>query len=66
MKELNPNTKLLHDAVDSIPEYGFKNNPEQRKKVLHNKIKAVEKMLEVNNTKGAVKKLEKDIRGKFE
>jgi len=63
---LNPNTKLLHDTVDSIPEYGFVNNADQRKNALHNKIDAVEKMLEENNFQGAVYKLEHDIKDKVE
>ncbi|RSN75596.1 hypothetical protein D6D85_05845, partial [Candidatus Methanodesulfokora washburnensis] len=64
--EINPNTKLLHDAIDSIPDYGFINNPDQRRNALHNKINAVEKMLEKKNFKGAVEKLDHDIRDKLE
>jgi hypothetical protein len=66
LTEINPNTKLLHDAVDSIPDHGFVGQPWQRKKALHNKINALEKMLEKNNIKGARQKLEKDIKDKFE
>ena len=66
LMEFNPNTKLLHDAVDSMPDYGFINNPEQRRNAFHNKIDAIEKMLEENNINGAVQKLEHDIKDKLE
>ena len=65
MIEINPNSKLLHDAVDSIPDYGFINNPDQLRNALHNKIEAVEKMIGKDNLKGAVNKLEFDIKDKF-
>ena len=64
--EFNPLTKLLHDAVDSIPDYGFINNPEQRRKALHNKIDAVENMLTAGNFKGALEKLKHDIKPTIE
>jgi len=64
--KINPNTKLLHDGVDSIPDHGFINNPEQCRNALHNKIEAVEKMIEQDNLKGAVNKLKFDIKDKFE
>ncbi|MFQ6049969.1 MAG: CARDB domain-containing protein, partial [Candidatus Paceibacterales bacterium] len=64
--EIDPNTKLLHDAVDLIPDYGFVKNPEQRKNALHHKIEAVERMIDRGNFKGAVNKLEHDIKDKIE
>lgn len=64
--DINPNIKLLHDAVDSIPDHGFANNAEERRNVLHNKIEAVEEMIEQGNLKGAVNKLEFDIKDKLE
>lgn len=63
--ETNPNSKLLHNAADSIPDYGFINNAEQRRSALHNKIRATEKMIEKNNFKGAINKLKLDIKDKF-
>jgi len=63
--EINPNTKLLHDAVDSIPDYGFIDNPGQRRRALHNEIDALEKMLEEGKIKGAIEKLKEDIRDKL-
>jgi len=42
---------LLHDAADSIPDYGFINSPEQLRKALHNKIDAVENMLAAGTSK---------------
>jgi hypothetical protein len=64
--EFNPLTKLLHDAVDSIPDYGFINNPQQLRKALHNKIDAVENMLTAGNFKGALEKLKHDIKPTIE
>ena len=64
--EINPNIELLHDTIDLIPGYGFINNPLQRRNTLHNKIGAVEKMVEKDNFKGAINKLKFDIKDKFE
>lgn len=66
LTEFNPSIKLLHDAVYLIPDYGFVNNPEQRRKALHNKIDAAEKMINQGNFKGAVNNLKFDIKDKFE
>ena len=52
--------------MDSIPDYGFINNPEQRRKALHNKINAVENMLTAGNFKGALEKLKHDIKPTME
>jgi hypothetical protein len=52
--------------VDSIPDYGFINNPEQLRKALHNKIDAVENMLTAGNFKGALEKLKHDIKPTIE
>jgi|Deesub1362A_J573_1020465.scaffolds.fasta_scaffold00529_3 hypothetical protein len=64
--ELNPNTKLLHDAVDSIPDHGFKHNPRQLRKTLHNKIDEVEIKIEGDEITDAKNKLEHDIKDKLE
>lgn len=64
--DIDPNTKLLHDAINSIPNHGFINNSEQRHNTLHNKIEAVEKMITQGNFKGAMNKLEFDIKDKIE
>lgn len=66
LTEVTPTTKLLHDAIDLIPNYGFINNPEQRRNALHNKIDAVEKMLKGKNKQGVRNKLEMDIKDKLE
>jgi len=52
--------------VDSIPDYGFINNPEQLREALHNKIDAVENMLTAGNFNGALEKLEHDIKPTME
>ena len=64
--EVNPQSKTLHDAIDGIPDHGFEKNPDQRRKALQNKVSALENMLDANNFKGAVKKLQKDIRPHLE
>jgi PKD repeat protein len=66
LAEFNPNIKLLHDAIDSIPDYGFTRNPEQRRKALHNKISEVEIKIEEGKIKDAKNKLEHDIKDKLE
>lgn len=65
LTEINPNSKLLHDAVNLIPDNGFVKNPDQNRKALHNKIDATEKMLEGDNINGAKEKLQNDIRDKL-
>jgi len=66
LTETNPNSKLLHDAVDLIPDHGFINNPEQRRKALHNEIDALEKQMERGDISGARNKLKFDIKDKLE
>lgn len=62
--ELEANIKLLRDAIDAIPEDGFingENIADQRRKALHNKIDAVDRMLEKENIRGAIQKLNQDV-----
>lgn len=66
LTEIMPTTKLLRDAIDLIPSYGFKDNSEQLRSALHNKVNAVEKMLEGKNKIGAKNKLENDVKDKLE
>jgi len=66
LTEFNPNAKLLHDAIDSIPDYGFIKNPEQRRKALHNKISEIEIKMEEGNITDARNKLEHDVKDKLE
>ena len=66
LAEFNPNTKLLDDAVDSIPDYCFVKNPEQRRNALHNKISVFNKMQDNNHILGAIHKLDHDIKDKLE
>lgn len=62
---VNPVTKLLHDAVESIPDHGFAHKPNQHRRALHNKIYEVETKVENNDFEGAANKLEFDIRDKL-
>lgn len=54
-------TALLHDAVASIPDAAFENNPDQRRSALYNKINALRSQIESEAFQGATKKLENDI-----
>lgn len=63
--EFNPTIKLLHDAIDLIPDAGFINDPVQRRKIFHNKIDSLNKMIDNNEFIGAKNKLESDIEDKL-
>jgi hypothetical protein len=64
--EINPNAKLLHDAINLTPDKGFIDNPEQRKNDLHNKIKEIEDQINEGNITDAKNKLEFDVKDKLE
>lgn len=55
-------SKLLQDAIDAIPDFGFIMAPSQRRNALHNKVNAIEHMLTVGNTMGAQQALVSDVR----
>jgi len=55
-------TKLLHDAVASIPDAGFVRNPVQLRNALQNKINALDIQLASGDLVGARNKLKNDIR----
>ena len=64
--EVNPQSKTLRDAINGIPDNGYAKNPEERRNALLNKVAALEKMLESDNKKGALKKLNSDIKDKIQ
>jgi len=64
--EINPNTETLRNAVDSIPDQGFVNNPDQRRNALHRRIDAVEGMIERGQLRAAVNVLERSIKDGFQ
>lgn len=66
LTKIRPDRRLLHDAVDYIPKYGFIKNADQRRKALHNKIDEFETKIENNEIQDARNKLEHDIKDKFE
>ena len=66
LAEINPNTGLLHDAIDSIPDHGFLNNPDQRRNALHTNIDAVERMIEAGSLNPAIHVLERNVKHKLE
>lgn len=71
-------TKLLHDAIDRIPDEAFRqegdesegdeedegeeDEEEGRRKALHNKVDSIEQMLEADNEQGARMKLQNDLK----
>jgi len=59
---VSPTIKVLHDAIDAIPDLGFVQNPVQTRRALHNKIDALEKMLNTRATNGALQALLHDLR----
>lgn len=65
--EVEPNIKLLHSAIDSIPKDGFKEEDgedvaEDRREALHNKVDAIEKTLNQDKVRVAIRKLKKDLK----
>jgi 6-phosphogluconolactonase (cycloisomerase 2 family) len=59
-------TKLLQDAVELIPDLGFVQNPSERRKALHNKIDALDTILNRRDFNAARNKLVNDIRQKLQ
>ncbi len=62
--KFDPREKVLSDAINSIPDRGFINNPSQRRNALLNKANAIMMILQHNNIKGAIQKLESDMKDK--
>ena len=56
-----PTSKVLRDAIQSIPDQCFVKNSSQRRNALENKVEAIQNMLENGNKDAAISKLEKDI-----
>jgi hypothetical protein len=60
--EFDLSTKLLLDAIDSIPSRGFTDNADQRREALKAKVNAIGKMIRVGNLFGAEMGLTSDLR----
>ncbi len=58
-------TKLLYDAVESIPDSGFIDNPSQYRKALQDKINALDLQLSKGNIADARNNLRNDIHKHF-
>ena len=54
----------IDDYIQNLPDSAFKNNPEQRRNALHNKISSIFKMLGKNKYNIEINKLLNDIREK--
>jgi hypothetical protein len=64
MLSFNIGSKLLYDAISSIPDIGFDNNPAQRRNALLNKVTALDSQLTAGNFVGAKSDLQNDVRGR--
>jgi hypothetical protein len=63
---INANISLLDGIIDSIPNNGFKNNPDERRKALHNEASAIGKMIEKQNYTPAINALKNSVKNKLE
>ena len=63
--EKDVTTKLLRDAINSIPTSGLDKNGEQRRSTLLNKVDVVEKMIKAGDLNSAHDKIKFDIRDKL-
>jgi len=59
-------TKLLRDAINAIPDFGFVNLHTERRIALLNKVDAIENMIQVGATKGEISKITQDLKPKIE
>jgi hypothetical protein len=62
ISSVNIASKLLADAVNSVPDSGFAMNPSQRRNALLNKIEALDAQLSAGAIQGAINMLRNDIR----
>jgi hypothetical protein len=62
LARVSVSSKLLRDAVMSIPDVGFDKNPAQTRNALLNKIDALDQLLAAGDLVGARNKLQNDIR----
>ena len=63
---LEPNSKLLRDAVALTPSQASDQNPEERRTALQNEIDALERLIEDGELTKAAHKLENDIKDKVQ
>jgi hypothetical protein len=56
----------LSAVIDQIPDSAYKNNPQQRREALHNKLDAAIKAFRAGNAKGAYQMLQQDIMAHFD
>jgi hypothetical protein len=58
--------KLLHDAINAIPDFGFARNSDQLRKAFQNDVAALQKMIDSGAVQGALQKLTQDFRPKVQ
>ena len=56
----------IDDYIRGLPDQCFKNNPDQRKNALHNKLMEVQALIDVGDYQEAIDKLTHDIRPKVD
>jgi parallel beta-helix repeat protein len=59
---VSPQSKLLRDAINSIPDSGFVRNPAETRNALLNKVKAIENQIAIRDYYGARQKMLNDLR----
>jgi len=63
LSRVSGSTKLLQDAINAIPDFGFVRNPSQDRKALLNIVDAIDNMLGVGDNTGVQKMLQYGLRG---
>jgi hypothetical protein len=60
--DVSPTAKLLHDAIEAVPDAGFVRTPSRLRKALHSKIDEVEQKISAGALGQALDKLVRDVR----
>lgn len=66
LTQVSVGQKLLRDAINAIPGFGFARNAAHLRKALQNDVDTLQKMLESGNSHGALQKLTHDLRPKVQ
>lgn len=63
---LNPIERSIREAIARLPDAAFRRAPKGRRKALNNKLDELDEKMEAGEYRGALNKLEHDIRDKLE
>src|SRR5205814_1481545 len=61
LTEVSPGSKLLRDAINAIPDFGFRKLPKERRNALQKSVNAIQNMIEAGAPQGAAEKLEHEF-----